>query len=186
MTAPRPIETNFSDSQGQQITNATRTPINPIDLTRYTATLGGPFAVEMAAQRSGGYNTKAASIVSAAVNASAGGGMGVYSAPMSYGNYGAATEPYRPFTSAAMPQTHQAMSVGRQSRQTAVTPPLIPGGGSAIDIASAQVQAADMDFAAFFSLQQVASQQTLKWTGLSNVVNQRDSALANILRNVKV
>lgn len=183
MTAPRPIETNFSDSQGQQVTNATRSPVGPYDLMQYGATLGGPFAVEMAAHQTGGYNNRSASIVSAAVNASAGGGLGTYS--------GASVTPYNMqagYGYNSMPQTQAVMrSGGGATRQVSRDLPApIPPGGSPIDIASAQVQSADMDFAAFFTLQQVASQQTLKWTGLSNVVNQRDSALANILRNVKV
>ena len=180
MTAPRPIETNFSDSQGQQITNATRRPINPIDMTRYVATMGGPFAVEMAARQTGGYNTQGASIVSAAVNASAGGGLGTYStmgmSPYAQTGYG-----YN-----SLPVTAASTGEFRGSGVTRQTAPALPIGDSPIDLASAQIQQGDMEFSAFFGLQQAAQRQTLKWTALSNMDNQIASAKANILRNFKV
>lgn len=163
-----PTDTDLVASTGVQTTKATSS------VGKFDSVFDG---ATYAAQVSGGtvaYTTDAlapssSEVVSAAVNAAAGGG--VSSMP---GNY-----------SGGLP-AYQASTLGGLPMQASVTPTGTSGGGDIMSMAQQQLAESQASSISMLMIQDQMGTENRFFTTASNLMSSRDNTVSSLIRNVRV
>lgn len=173
MTAPRPIEPNFSDSVGAKTSQA-QASVGKFDSVlsglSYGAAIAGPAAYAATAQ----YAPKSADIVGAAVNATSGyGGMGMGASGVYFGGG----------NPAALTTASGSVSFGGSGMKALDNPASDPN--AMINQAQQQLASTQASSVAMMMIQDQQSNQNRLFTTASNLMSARDSMISNIMRNVR-